>query len=97
MVSPAFGYAGVGFPIAGMLAFAKGWGAILPLRWYMQILFDQAARGAPSPIPPGLSSSSPAWPSLRRPAWWRLAALARRKGEPVDEESGPAVPSPGAT
>jgi ABC-2 type transport system permease protein len=47
MVSPAFGYAGVGFPIAGMLAFARGWGSILPLRWYMQILFDQAARGAP--------------------------------------------------
>lgn len=47
MVSPAFGYAGVGFPVAGMLAFAQDWGSILPLRWYMQILFDQAARGAP--------------------------------------------------
>src|SRR4029453_9792468 len=45
--SPAFGFAGVGFPILAMGAFARTWGAILPLRWYIQILFDQAARGAP--------------------------------------------------
>ena len=68
MVSPAFGYAGVGFPIAGMQAFARGWGSILPLRWYMQILFDQAARGAPV-----ADSARPfvilagIGPSLRRP------------------------------
>lgn len=47
IVSPAFGYAGVGFPVLGMGAFARVWGAFLPLRWYIQILFDQAARGAP--------------------------------------------------
>lgn len=46
-VSPAFGYAGVGFPIAGMNAFAQCWSAILPLRWYMSILLGQAARGVP--------------------------------------------------
>lgn len=46
--SPAFGYAGVGFPVLAMNAFAKGWGALLPLRWYIQILFDQAARGVPA-------------------------------------------------
>ena len=28
-------------------AFPRAWGAILPLRWYIQILFDQASRGAP--------------------------------------------------
>ena len=44
-VSPAFGYAGVGFPTVGMNAFAQGWGAILPLRWYMAVLLGQAARG----------------------------------------------------
>jgi ABC-2 type transport system permease protein len=44
-VSPAFGYLGVGFPILGMNAFAQVWGAILPLRWYMAVLFGQAARG----------------------------------------------------
>jgi len=47
IVSPAFGYAGVGFPILGMNAFAYTWSAILPLRWYMAILFGQAARGLP--------------------------------------------------
>src|SRR5262249_19463939 len=47
VVSPAFGYAGVGFPILGMNAFAESWGAILPLRWYMAVLFGQAARGLP--------------------------------------------------
>jgi len=30
-----------------MNAFAQAWGAILPVRWYMAILFGQAARGLP--------------------------------------------------
>jgi ABC-2 type transport system permease protein len=47
IASPAFGYAGVGFPIVGMNAFAQGWSAILPLRWYMAVLLGQAARGLP--------------------------------------------------
>jgi len=47
VVSPAFGYAGVGFPVLGMNAFALAWSAILPLRWYMAVLFGQAARGLP--------------------------------------------------
>ena len=46
-VSPAFGYAGVGFPIIGMNTFAQGWSVILPLRWYMAVLLGQAARGLP--------------------------------------------------
>src|SRR4029077_7502139 len=46
-VSPAFGYAGVGFPTVGMNAFAQTWSAILPLRWYMAVLLGQAARGWP--------------------------------------------------
>ncbi len=45
VVSPAFGFAGVGFPILGMNAFSSAWGAILPLRWYMAVLLGQAARG----------------------------------------------------
>jgi ABC-2 type transport system permease protein len=45
--SPAFGFAGVGFPVLSMGWFAQAWGAMLPLRWYIQILFDQAARGVP--------------------------------------------------
>ena len=78
MVSPAFGYAGVGFPIIGMLPFAQHWGMILPLRWYMQILFDQAARGAP------VADSASAFAVLGGLAllylglaWWRLAAVGR--------------------
>ncbi len=45
--NPAFGFAGVGFPIVAMNGFARAWGSILPLRWYLQVLFDQAARGVP--------------------------------------------------
>ena len=58
IVSPAFGFAGVGFPIIGMNAFAYAWAAILPLRWYMTVLFGQAARGLP------LSDSAPAFAAL---------------------------------
>src|SRR4029077_12380592 len=47
VVSPAFGYAGVGFPVLGMNAFALSWSALLPLRWYMAVLLGQAARGLP--------------------------------------------------
>jgi ABC-2 type transport system permease protein len=47
IVSPSFGFAGVGFPILGMNAFSLAWGAILPLRWYMAVLLGQAARGLP--------------------------------------------------
>ena len=47
IVSPAFGYAGIGFPTLGMNAFAQLWSAILPLRWYMAVLLGQAARGLP--------------------------------------------------
>jgi len=45
--SPTFGFAGVGFPVLAMNDFSRIWGALLPLRWYIQILFDQAARGMP--------------------------------------------------
>jgi ABC-2 type transport system permease protein len=45
--SPAFGFAGVGFPLVGMSGFPLVWGAMLPLRWHLQVLFDQAARGVP--------------------------------------------------
>jgi ABC-2 type transport system permease protein len=47
IVSPAYGFAGVGFPVLGMNAFSQMYGALLPLRWYESILFGQAARGIP--------------------------------------------------
>ena len=37
-----------GIPGRGDGGFPEGWGSILPLRWYLQILFDQAARGLPA-------------------------------------------------
>jgi ABC-2 type transport system permease protein len=46
--SPAFGFAGVGFPVLAMGDFARSWGSLLPMRWYMQVLSDQAARGVPA-------------------------------------------------
>jgi ABC-2 type transport system permease protein len=47
ITSPAFGFAGIGLPVLAMGIFSQVWGALLPLRWYQQLLFDQAARGAP--------------------------------------------------
>ena len=47
IASPAFGYAGVAFPALAMNAFAYGWSAILPLRWYLAVLLGQAAQGLP--------------------------------------------------
>src|SRR5262245_52588788 len=48
VVSPAFGFVGVGFPLLAMNAFSQAWAAILPLRWYMDVLLGQAARGLPT-------------------------------------------------
>ncbi len=77
--SPAFGFAGVGFPLLGMGAFARFWGALLPLRWYIQILFDQAVRGLPASV------SAQPFAVLGGLAilffglgWLRLRAIARR-------------------
>ena len=48
IVSPAFGYAGVGFPVHRHAVGFRAHGArSCRLRWYIQILFDQATRGAP--------------------------------------------------
>jgi ABC-2 type transport system permease protein len=87
--SPAFGFAGVGFPVLSMGWFAQAWGAMLPLRWYIQILFDQAARGVP------VRDSAEPFILLGGLAvgyftlsWVRLRALARRpvsKPEAVPE------------
>jgi ABC-2 type transport system permease protein len=74
--SLAFGYAGVGLPVLAMNGFAKSWGALLPIRWYQQILFDQAAIGSP------VQASAPAFAILAAMAlglfglaWWLLTRL----------------------
>ena len=59
-----------------MSEFARGWGTLLPLRWYIQLLFDQAARGVP------VGDSAEPFMMLGGLAvlyfvlsWWRLHAL----------------------
>jgi ABC-2 type transport system permease protein len=69
--SPAFGFVGVGFPIIGINGFARFWGDILPLRWYMEILFDQALRG----LPPAVSAQPFATLGALAVAYFGLAWL----------------------
>ena len=92
IVSPAFGYAGVGFPVVGMEAFPRLWGQVLPLRWYLRILFDQAARGTPVHASAGsfavLAAMALVFLAL---AWLRLRFLA---GMPVAEHFQPPVVAP---
>ncbi len=87
IASPAFGYAGVGLPVLAMNGFAKAWGALLPIRWYQLLLFDQAARGSP------VHASAPAFAILAGMAlglfalaWWRLSRLS---SELYREEDAP--------
>jgi ABC-2 type transport system permease protein len=99
VVSPAFGYAGVGFPILGMNAFALFWGALLPVRWYMAVLLGQAARGLP------LSASARPFAALAALAilyavlaFLRLGSLARSTSATTTEpepEAAAVVPSRG--
>ncbi len=96
IASPAFGFAGVGLPVLAMNGFARSWGALLPLRWYQQLLFDQAARGA------SVHASAPAFAILAGMAlglfslaWWRLSRLPRqRSGEedPRLQQDGRGIP-----
>ena len=94
--SPAFGFAGVGFPVLAMNGFARSWGALLPLRWYIQILFDQAARGVPirDSAPPFayLAALAIAFFGL---AWLRLRVVARKPPPVVEGGLSPAAPPHG--
>ena len=93
--NPAFGFAGVGFPVLAMGDFARFWGALLPLRWYIQILFDQAVRG----LPPSVSAQplailGAAGALLFGLAWLSLRAFAHtthsRAPEPTPIETSEA-------
>lgn len=44
--APAFAFTGITFPIVGMPLFAKVWGAILPLTWYLKFLVRYGFHGA---------------------------------------------------
>lgn len=101
IASPAFGYAGVGFPTIGMNTFAQVWSAILPLRWYMAVLMGQAARGLPvseSAFPfAALAGLTLLFAGL---AWLRMASLTRKgffeMAQPAEApERGPTPPGIG--
>jgi ABC-2 type transport system permease protein len=95
IVSPAFGYAGVGFPILGMNAFALSWGALLPLRWYMAVLLGQAARGLPlydSARPFAVLAALAALYTLL--AFLRLRAIAASAPRTAPEAEPAAAPVP---
>ncbi|WP_338691334.1 ABC transporter permease [Bradyrhizobium sp. 26S5] len=92
IASPAFGYAGVGFPTIGMNTFAQVWSAILPLRWYMAVLMGQAARGLPateSAVPfAALAGLALLFAGL---AWLRMASLTRRGWFATERPAEPPV------
>jgi ABC-2 type transport system permease protein len=88
VTSPAFGYAGIGLPVLAMGGFPRAWGALLPLRWYFQILVDQAARGSPvhaSAVPFAVLAGMAL--SLFSLAWLRLRRLPLER--PPEEEALP--------
>ncbi len=94
VVSPAFGFVGVGFPIIAMNAFSIAWGAILPLRWYMSVLFGQAARGLPLQVSAGPFAALAGLTALYTLlATLRLRSLAPRIGHeaPRPEPAPPAA------
>jgi ABC-2 type transport system permease protein len=97
IASPAFGYAGVGFPTIGMNTFAQVWSSILPLRWYMAVLLGQAARGLPvsdSAVPfAALAGLALLFAVL---ALLRMASLARQGwfATPRPAEPGDTAPAP---
>jgi ABC-2 type transport system permease protein len=95
VTSPAFGFAGIGLPVLAMGGFARGWGSLLPLRWYLQVLVDQADRGAPvqSSATPFLILAGMAF-GLFLLAWLRLARLSLAR-LPEEETLPVEPPNPG--
>ncbi len=82
-----------------MNAFAQCWSAILPIRWYMAVLFGQAARGLPpsdSALPfAALAGLALLYAAL---ALLRMSALQRHRrfdAAPRAEEAEPPAPAPG--
>ena len=89
ITSPAFGFAGVGLPVLAMGTFPRAWGALLPLRWYLGILVDQATRGSPvraSAVPFAILA-------LMAVGWFCIACLCVRRFAVARPEPEPPLPS----
>ncbi len=90
--SPAFGFAGVGFPVLAMGLFGQIWGGLLPLRWYIQILFDQASRGiVPRDSAAPFLMLTALAVGLFGLAWLRLWSVARQTPAPAPVGEQPAA------
>jgi ABC-2 type transport system permease protein len=76
-----------------MATFPRMWGAILPLRWYIQILFDQASRGA-APGYTGTPFAALCGITIVAGGlvWWRFRAVARADRF-AEEDEPPARPA----
>jgi ABC-2 type transport system permease protein len=84
LTSPAFGFAGVGLPVLRW-AVRKGMGALLPLRWYLQILIDQAARISDACLRLPFAILAGMALGLFALAWWRLRRLPAGRPEQHEE------------
>jgi ABC-2 type transport system permease protein len=82
---PAFAFAGVTFPAAGMTPVAKVWSALLPLTHYLGLVVDQAIRGAGPAASAGKLAALAAFVVLAPAAslwrYRRLMTSARSEGE----------------
>jgi hypothetical protein len=87
LCSPAFGFVGVGFPLLAMSGFARSWGDLLPLRWYMQI--RQCALVSPERLPP--NTNAPCATAARSAcSSWRRSSTASSTRSPISaSSSGP--------
>lgn len=47
VTGPAFAFAGLTFPLIGMPPLARAWAEVLPLTHWVQLVLEQAVRGAP--------------------------------------------------
>jgi ABC-2 type transport system permease protein len=91
----ALAFEGAGLPVTGLSPFARIESTLLPLRWYIRILSDQAVQGAPT------AGSAVAFAALAGLtflygglAWWRLTRLAAGPSRAVAmRRSPPRLPS----
>jgi ABC-2 type transport system permease protein len=79
--------------VLAMGAFPRAWGAILPLRWYIQILFDQATRGAALRVTAEPFAILCGMTAILALLVWLGFRLLVRYGPPAPEAAAPAPPS----